>query len=132
MRHSPPCHFRRGNELWVAASGATPYHPTQNVSGDLPRTIKGGFPSNPSDGWDERDLEMYATVLSGDLNDDDPPYDPDTYDDTLVSELTITPAELGALLGFESVESFAEWLGSLSAESREAVLAALSAAGGGM
>ena len=89
--------FVLGDELWVAASGATPYHPTQNVSGDLPRTahfkidqnfvhIKGGFPSNPPNGWDERDLEMHATVLSGDLNDDNPPYDPDTYDDT-VSEL---------------------------------------------
>jgi hypothetical protein len=85
--------FLPGDQLWVAASGATPYHPTQNIESSDERTVhfeiglnffslKGGFPPNPPDGWNERDISAHPTVLSGDLDDDDPPYDPATYVDS--------------------------------------------------
>ena len=79
--------FTANDELWVAASGATPYHPTQGGTPSDPRlvhyeislndfTLKGGFPHDPPNGSEERDVAANPTVLSGDLEDDDPPFDP--------------------------------------------------------
>jgi predicted outer membrane repeat protein len=73
------------DQLWVAASGATPYLPTQNSSPGVPRsahfkisqtsfTIRGGYPSNPPDNWDARDVAANLTVCSGDLEGDDPEF----------------------------------------------------------
>lgn len=48
------------------------------------------------------------------------------------SGFTITPSDLAAALGFDTIESLAAWLGTLTPETRAAVLDALTVAGGGM
>ena len=66
------------DEIWVAAGT---YYPTTEVGGTGDRyrtfqmingvTIYGGFPDTGDPDMDDRDPNMYKTILSGDLNDDD-------------------------------------------------------------
>jgi len=67
-----------GNEIWVAAGT---YYPSVEVGGSGDRyntfqmkngvTIKGGFAGYGTSDPNDRDVELYETILSGDLNGDD-------------------------------------------------------------
>ncbi|MHA6261434.1 S-layer homology domain-containing protein [Sporosarcina sp. CAU 1771] len=73
-----------GDEIWIA-SGT--YYPTKDASDfevtDRTRTFKmknnvaiyGGFPATGNPTWNDRNWELYETILSGDHNKDDDPND---------------------------------------------------------
>jgi parallel beta-helix repeat protein len=69
------------NEIWVAAGIYTPDSNSANPNGSGDRTatfqllndvaIYGGFPPGPDPNWKDRDPNIYETILSGDLDDND-------------------------------------------------------------
>jgi fibronectin type 3 domain-containing protein/5-hydroxyisourate hydrolase-like protein (transthyretin family) len=65
-----------GDQIWVAAGNYTPTAPNgdRTISFELKNGVEiyGGFPEKGD--WENRDPELYETILSGDLNNNDDPF----------------------------------------------------------